>query len=659
MKTKQRKKSNDSNVKFGNAFHRRIRRLLESTGMDITLSTYTGEGPDIIARDKETKTKIIVQCKATKNAKTYPTLSALINEYAERRRELKADLALIVLSKYKIKDKIDLVKTFKKKKVRVITDEQIKEYEELVGKLHHFAKYQILADLGVTKKFSKDRLKVPAFKIAQPGHDFLVTSMPIEWLLKTASVYRRVGPEKHVKGYQRILSKKRVTREIPKYLNETKWVLPNAIICATQLEGGGRLSFSRQRDLILPPRVGFLWVIDGQHRLYSFANAPSHLQERLLTVIFDSSRLGEQPETVHADMFMKLNRHAQRISRALVLELLMELLGTKDEEVYLKVAFKLCKTRPLGPIVRGYSKHSGLIDIVTLSSTQPIVQLSSKDGLIVRKRSMDADKRAALVASYIASYFRVVAKVFKKEWDNPEYIISENRGIRIFLRILVHILRENRDASRSRILKIARSSLVTLKKKRTFEVDALRGQGLGEGGANVLARDWIAVMSGADTDADIPRREGKHVEFKETFRWSVKDSQVNRELRHEISKSISAFQNTEGGSVYVGIDDNGRLMGIERDLTTFGNSSNQEDGLDRFITQTLTEDLGFQAASQIDVQWHRKGEKQFIQLSALPSREVVYFRRGGFYIRNGAAKKYLTGQDGDEYIRARKGRFDR
>ncbi|HLP44934.1 MAG TPA: ATP-binding protein [Candidatus Kapabacteria bacterium] len=45
--------------------------------------------------------------------------------------------------------------------------------------------------------------------------------------------------------------------------------------------------------------------------------------------------------------------------------------------------------------------------------------------------------------------------------------------------------------------------------------------------------------------------------------------------RHEILDTISAFSNTKGGAIYVGIDPQGRVIGIDEGYRTFEDLANE------------------------------------------------------------------------------------
>ena len=63
------------------------------------------------------------------------------------------------------------------------------------------------------------------------------------------------------------------------------------------------------------------------------------------------------------------------------------------------------------------------------------------------------------------------------------------------------------------------------------------------------------------------KEEGTTVEFKESWGVHTKESEIPiKELKMDILKSVVAFANTQGGRIYIGIDDSGRTVGIGPDL---------------------------------------------------------------------------------------------
>ena len=63
-----------------------------------------------------------------------------------------------------------------------------------------------------------------------------------------------------------------------------------------------------------------------------------------------------------------------------------------------------------------------------------------------------------------------------------------------------------------------------------------------------------------------------------------------RELKKDILKSVCAFANTEGGQIYIGINDLGKPIGIDADLSTI-KSTNKLDRLKNDIQNMAYQNL--------------------------------------------------------------------
>jgi len=62
--------------------------------------------------------------------------------------------------------------------------------------------------------------------------------------------------------------------------------------------------------------------------------------------------------------------------------------------------------------------------------------------------------------------------------------------------------------------------------------------------------------------------ENNHLEFKSSFRYDLKEQKVNKDLEYVIAKSIAAFNNAKGGTLIIGVDDDGKILGLENDINT-------------------------------------------------------------------------------------------
>lgn len=118
--------------------------------------------------------------------------------------------------------------------------------------------------------------------------------------------------------------------------------------------------------------------------------------------------------------------------------------------------------------------------------------------------------------------------------------------------------------------------------------------------------------------------------------------EFKRELTKEIKKEIVAFANTKGGTIYIGVDDNGEIVGlknINKDVENLSNMIN--DGIKNNLT----------AYSNIEIL--SKDNKEFIALhiTSAPNKPYYISEKGlkpsGVYLRLGTSSINAT----DEIIR--------
>jgi very-short-patch-repair endonuclease/ligand-binding SRPBCC domain-containing protein len=82
--------------------------------------------------------------------------------------------------------------------------------------------------------------------------------------------------------------------------------------------------------------------------------------------------------------------------------------------------------------------------------------------------------------------------------------------------------------------------------------------------------------------------ETDQVEFKQTLRWDVRQQTINRKLEDVVVKTIAALGNHVGGTLLIGVCDDGTVSGLEADLATFNGS---RDRLELHLTELLNTHL--------------------------------------------------------------------
>ena len=144
--------------------------------------------------------------------------------------------------------------------------------------------------------------------------------------------------------------------------------------------------------------------------------------------------------------------------------------------------------------------------------------------------------------------------------------------------------------------------------------------------------------------------ENNTIEFKSSYRRDVRNQQLNDALKFQIIKTIAAFLNSEGGKLYVGVADDGTILGIENDINLF---QKWLDGLLLDI-DNLTKTYFNTAYALIKAKVENIENKQILIFDVKASKQPVYFTYQGkeeFYIRKTAWSLSLTIGEANNYIR--------
>ena len=74
---------------------------------------------------------------------------------------------------------------------------------------------------------------------------------------------------------------------------------------------------------------------------------------------------------------------------------------------------------------------------------------------------------------------------------------------------------------------------------------------------------------GLDPIADVAARgESDTREFKSSARWNMRTQQRDDAMETVIAKTVAAFMNSGGGTLLIGVDDDGKLIGLGPDYAT-------------------------------------------------------------------------------------------
>jgi hypothetical protein len=149
--------------------------------------------------------------------------------------------------------------------------------------------------------------------------------------------------------------------------------------------------------------------------------------------------------------------------------------------------------------------------------------------------------------------------------------------------------------------------------------------------------------------------ESQTVEYKSTARWNIHTSGHDKKIEHVIVKTVCGFLNAEGGSLLIGVDDNGKVLGLVQDLSTFGVNANR-DRYELFLRQLIDTNLSVQTAGVVKIRFEAVDDAEICVVSVAASGKPAFAKpvAGGqgkseFWVRIGNATKQLHGDDMVEY----------
>ena len=145
--------------------------------------------------------------------------------------------------------------------------------------------------------------------------------------------------------------------------------------------------------------------------------------------------------------------------------------------------------------------------------------------------------------------------------------------------------------------------------------------------------------------------ESSSVEYKASIRWDMDHNKINKELEKVIIKTIDGFLNFEGGTLLIGIDDNGGIIGIDKDILTL--KKKNIDGFQQLLINLISEYLGAEYSQYIDITFEKVDDKSVCIVNIDKAPQSVFVREKDtklFYIRSGNTTKLLNSEEAYNYI---------
>lgn len=369
------------------AFEDRIWCLLADMGFDYLNSGRLFKLPysddyrltqqvDVVAIDNETI--LVVECKATDTINKTRSFKEAIEAIGGKKEGILNTLKKVFPgTKHKVKfifatsnyiltkPDIDRLHNFD---IIHFEEDETEYYERLTAHLGPASKYQLLGNLFEGQKIPELSNEVPAVRGKLGTHTFYSFSIEPERLLKIGYVLHRTKANKELMPtYQRIIKKDRL-KAIEAFIAQGGF-FPNSIIINidTKRPMQFKLADTQCEDtdcrvgiLSLPQRYRSAFIIDGQHRVYGYANNKYKTTNAIPVVAFENMARSEQVE-----LFMQINENQKSVSKNLRNTLNADLLWKSKD---LTEAIKALKLRVAQEI--GENKASPLYGCVIIGENK-------------------------------------------------------------------------------------------------------------------------------------------------------------------------------------------------------------------------------------------------------------------------------------------------
>jgi hypothetical protein len=137
----------------------------------------------------------------------------------------------------------------------------------------------------------------------------------------------------------------------------------------------------------------------------------------------------------------------------------------------------------------------------------------------------------------------------------------------------------------------------------------------------------------------IGQGESERLEFKSTLRFNLAAGKPGKEIELAVLKTLTAFMNTDGGVLVVGVDDEGRALGLDAD------GFENDDHALRHFTSIFAQHVGVEHLSGMVFAVRAFDERKILLVECSRSSEPVILKGGKdeeFYVRAGPSSRKLS-----------------
>jgi DNA sulfur modification protein DndB len=342
-------------------------------------------------------------------------------------------------------------------------EETVKYYQDLTKHLGLSARFQLLGNLFEGQTIPELDNKIPAIQGKMGGHTYYSFSIEPEKLLKIGYIlHRNKANKKLMPTYQRLIKRGRL-KAVQEFVEDGGF-FPNSIVIDIDTNNK-KLQFdpatpqvdnaiSRIGILHLPKHYRSAFIIDGQHRLYGYANSEYQSKNSVPVVAFVNLKRQDQVR-----LFMQINENQKAVPKNLRNTLNSDLLWNAESRSDQVKALKLQiaqdlgeeKASPLhGRVIVGEDPKTAS-RCITIDTVKVGLDRSNFFGIFAKNsikrdgtfyKGNNDDTYSALFP-YLLGCFTYIKEKLPEEWAKGEAndgFITINAGIESLIRIFSDVI---------------------------------------------------------------------------------------------------------------------------------------------------------------------------------------------------------------------------
>ncbi len=148
----------------------------------------------------------------------------------------------------------------------------------------------------------------------------------------------------------------------------------------------------------------------------------------------------------------------------------------------------------------------------------------------------------------------------------------------------------------------------------------------------------------------IQKGESETVEFKSSLRMNLHINKNDPRLEHSVIKTLAGFLNHEGGTLLIGVADDGTPLGVKTD------KFKSEDKMTLHLVELVKSRMGHTAVTMIHIDYGTYKDHRIMRVVCDPSPSPIYVKDGNeehFYVRMGPSTDKLRTSEIQDYIKHR------